>query len=350
VGIERRGGERKIENRAGSPARFRAVAEGSTSAQLSNVLKQVNRIERKRRATDLPVEGSISAQLSDVLKQVNRIERKRRATDLPVEGSISAQLSDVLKQVQRIERKRRATGLPVEGSISAQLSDVLKQVQRIERKRRSTGLPVERLATPYEQFGDLTGEIRLMLEAISDALPWKPQELVVRVAPGEVAELVIKVEPGEAAELGKAKVRQIKESMQSKELHQVTEQELELFIRRMLTSVEKVGIETITRTANEVVRDHFSTETLLKIPEQTTSHLTEMAERVTSRITPPDGTGRRSLRRLVLAAALLLALGASIFVPLIAPVAAQIILANEIAVATLTATVATLIKDHQGRP
>ena len=191
--------------------------------------------------------------------------------------------------------------------------------------------PRERSAPPSEQFGDLTGEIRLIVEATPNSLPWKPQEFIVRI------------EPREVAELGKAKVYQIRQSMQSKEIHQVTEQELELFMRRMLPTFRKVGMETVTRIANEIVNDNSSAETLLEIPEQRTDCLTELVERVTNRITPPDSKERGGLRRLVLAGALLLAAGASIFIPLIAPVAAQVILANEIAVATLTVTVAALI-------
>jgi hypothetical protein len=136
--------------------------------------------------------------------------------------------------------------------------------------------------------------------------------------------------------------------MQSKRLYEVNEQQLELFVCRMFSVVDKVGIETVTHAANEVVRDLVNAETLLQLPEETTPDLTEMVERVTSRITPSDGKGSRALRRLVLAGALLLAVGASIFIPLIAPVAAEVILANEVAVASVTVTVATLLRTRQG--
>jgi hypothetical protein len=118
-----------------------------------------------------------------------------------------------------------------------------------------------------------------MLEAIPDALTSKSRELIIRAEPGEVTELVIRFEPSEVAGLAKAQVRQIRESMQSKRLYEVNEQQLELFVCRMFSVVDKVGIETVTLATNEVVRDLVNAETLLQLPEETTPDLTEMVER-----------------------------------------------------------------------
>jgi hypothetical protein len=193
-------------------------------------------------------------------------------------------------------------------------------------------------STPTEsatqrELADLANEVRSMLTAVS-ALVQSP------------AEPAAQLDFGKAAELGKAMVAGFGKIVLSVEWHPPDAQQLESFVRRVVIgSIREAGSEPVARAAIEVGIDPASQEILSKLTEMT-PQLINVADRVAEKIDPSNTAIRSVLRRLVLAGALLLAVGFGALIPIFAPAAAENVLANEVAIAAIVFGTAARIKHN----
>ncbi len=158
---------------------------------------------------------------------------------------------------------------------------------------------------------------------------------------GPPTEPAAQVDHGKAVKHAQNARAEINKALQSGEWRPVDEQDLESFMRGLvLVSTQSAGAETIGKWANEFLGDRTYVKTLQKLTERS-PQLTDMADRVTDKITAPDEPGRSALRPLVLAAALLITAG--IVLPFAAPVI-EPVFTNELAIAGLVVGLAALNK------
>ena len=201
------------------------------------------------------------------------------------------------------------------------------------RRRRDGDHPAEPVkvgsALELGELAKRVNELEITLAAITRTLAGPPTESAIQV------DLCIAVDYGKV-------VGQIGEALRTGENRAVDAPDLKSFMDGLLGSVQRAGVETVLLAANEILRDPSSVKILRELAERPPPPI-EMADRVTEEITPLDGPGPSALGLLVLAGALLLAAG--VVIPVFAPVIAESILTNEVAIAATAISVAALIKD-----
>jgi hypothetical protein len=182
-----------------------------------------------------------------------------------------------------------------------------------------------------EPGADLLAEnVRSLLAAVT--------ERPVGAQAGTVTNVKIRI----VVEIGTTKLAHVGEVVQSGMWKPVAPPELEDFTNKILSAIEAVGIETVTHTADEILNDRPSAETLRRAADHVRP-LIDMVNRIAETIEPTDPTRRVALRWWILAGAILLAAGVAA-IPLIGSVAAEIVLTNELALAAAAAALAALLK------